>query len=307
MKVSYRIAGGRFEEAADGAVLLYVNPSEAERAELSGRHGIDAHTLHSALDPDEPARLEKNDGHLTVIFKLPRNFSAEDRFVFKVSSAGLFLYPAKLVLIAAEPLDILPGELLGAADTVESVFLNVLLESVRHYLQHLKVINRISEEIETKISVSMENRYLLSLFDLEKSLVYYVNAVEANSVVLERLKGIAEKVPLSAAGLDLLEDILIEHTQCRRQAEINAEILANMMDARVSIVNNNLSILMKNLNVIMLGVMLPTLVVSVFSMNVTLPFQRRAYAFWLVLGLACASLAVASFFWVAASRRLRRR
>lgn len=304
MKTTYRIVQGELVEAAEGPVMLYAKPTEAERRELMQVHSIDHHNLHSALDPDEPSRLEKNGGHLTFIFKLPRNYSAEERFLFKVSSAGLFLYADKLIVVTPEPFAVFPARAAGAAGTIESVFLNVLFEGLRHYLEHLKVIHQISDEIEQKISISMENRYLLCLFDLEKSLVYYLNALESNSVVFERLKSIAEKVPLSAAGREMLEDVLIENSQCRRQAEIGADILANMMDARVSIVNNNLSILVKNLNVIMLGIMVPTLVVSIFSMNVGLPMQHRADAFWIVLALASVSLAVVAAWLGFVNRRL---
>jgi magnesium transporter len=47
---------------------------------------------------------------------------------------------------------------------------------------------------------------------------------------------------------------------------------------------------MKTLNIVMLGIMVPTFVVSVFSMNVPIPLQEREYAFWLILALALISV-----------------
>ena len=97
---------------------------------------------------------------------------------------------------------------------------------------------------------------------------------------------------------ELLDDIQIENTQCLRQAEIYSNILAGMMDARASIVSNNLNSLMKTLNVVTVGIMVPTFVVSAFSMNVPLPMglQKTSLSFWLILGLA--SLSVGGFMWV---------
>jgi magnesium transporter len=67
------------------------------------------------------------------------------------------------------------------------------------------------------------------------------------------------------------------------------------MDARASIVSNNLNVLMKTLNIITIAIMVPTFVVSVFSMNVTLPFGLREHpAFWIIMGLA--GISVVSFF-----------
>ena len=61
------------------------------------------------------------------------------------------------------------------------------------------------------------------------------------------------------------------------------------MDARVSVVSNNLNLTMKTLTFITLTIMVPTFVVSAFSMNVPIPFSEHAWAFWMVLGLAATS------------------
>ena len=70
------------------------------------------------------------------------------------------------------------------------------------------------------------------------------------------------------------------------------------MDARVSIVSNNLNILMKTLTLITIGIMIPTLVVSIFSMNVKMPIPYdHPLAFWLIIATAIVSVAsVISYF-----------
>nr|HPG84905.1 CorA family divalent cation transporter [bacterium] len=90
---------------------------------------------------------------------------------------------------------------------------------------------------------------------------------------------------------------MIENSQCYRQAEIFSNILSSMADARASIVSNNLNVLMKTLNIITIGIMVPTFVVSAFSMNVSIPGQKLPYAFWLVLGIAFVSVMAFYFFW----------
>jgi magnesium transporter len=52
--------------------------------------------------------------------------------------------------------------------------------------------------------------------------------------------------------------------------------------------------------------MVPTLVVSIFSMNLMLPMQSHPYAFWVVLGLALTALACVWGWWLAVTRRVRR-
>ncbi|HBB66968.1 MAG TPA: hypothetical protein DCZ93_06665 [Elusimicrobia bacterium] len=134
-------------------------------------------------------------------------------------------------------------------------------------MEHLKIINMIADEIERKINSSMENRYLLNLFTLEKSLVYYLNAVNANSYVIERLKHAAEKVGFSQRSVEFLDDIMIENNQCSRQAEIYSNILAGLMDARASIVSNNLNVMMKNLNAVVIAIAVPSFFAGVGGMS----------------------------------------
>ena len=112
-------------------------------------------------------------------------------------------------------------------------------------MEHLKIINNIAEEIENKINKAMENKYLINLFALQKSLVYYQNAITSNGVLLAKLKNNVVKLGFNQEELELLDDILIENDQCYRQAEVYSNILASLMDARASIVSNNLNILMK--------------------------------------------------------------
>ena len=155
----------------------------------------------------------------------------------------------------------------------------------------------ISDELETKINTSMENKYLINLFTLEKSLVYYLNAINSNNFVIEKIKLNSQKLNLSKNDLELLEDIIIENNQCYKQAEIYSNILAGMMDARVSIVSNNLNVLMKTLNIITIGIMVPTFVVSAFSMNVKIPLAAHPYAFWFVMLLSIFSVLIFIFIW----------
>jgi magnesium transporter len=216
-----------------------------------------------------------------------------------VSSTGLFLFRDRLVIILPDEVPLFNGKMFNKIQSLPDMVLRLVYRSIFHFLEHLKAINAVSESLEQKINASMENRYLLNLFTLEKSLVYYLNAIHANGVVLEKLRNSAAKIGLTPENLEFLEDILIENNQCYRQAEIYSNILASMMDARASIVSNNLNVLMKTLNIITIMIMVPTLVVSAFSMNVEFPLKEHPMAFWIILFLATASALTVfiAFFW----------
>lgn len=278
-------------------VQVFINPDMDEKRYLVEDLKVDEHTLHSALDPDEISRLEFEPDHIALIFKMPKSYSAKDQLLFRVVSTGAFLFKDKLVLVVSEDVPLFEGKQFSRVQSLPSLFLRVLNRSAYHFMEHLKIINILTDELEQKINESMENRYLISLFTLEKSLVYYLNAINSNGVVIDKLKNNVSKIGFSADEVEFLDDILVENNQCFRQAEIYSNILASLMDARVSIVSNNLNILMKTLNIIIICIMVPTLVVSVFSMNVGIPLQHSPVAFWIIMSMALFSALGVMLFW----------
>ncbi len=299
MQTKFSIQDGKLVTSNDDVPTIWVfaSPDEAERRMLIDRFKIDEHTLSSALDPDEVSRLEFEPEHTAIIFKRPKNYSASDNFLFKVCSTGLFLFKDRLIVVNSEDFPLFEGKQFAKVSSAADVMVKVIYRTIFHFLEHLRVINMVSDSVEQKVSTSMENRHLLNMFTLGKGLVYYLNAIHSNSVVIDRLRNNAAKIGFTQEQLEALDDASIENQQCYKQAEIYSNILSSLMDARVSIVNNNLSVLMKTLNMITLGIMLPTFVVSAFSMNVSIPLQHHPSAFWVIMTLAVSAVAGFLVFW----------
>ncbi len=296
----YQIENSKIVESKDekAPVLLYVNPDEAEKRLLVDTYQIDEHTLASALDPDEQARLECEPGHIAFIYKRPKNYSGDDQLLFKASTMGVFFFGELLILVVAEDTTLFEGKQLAKVGSVRELMIRLIYRSIFHFMEHLKIINQIADDVEQKINKAMENKYLINLFALQKSLVYYQNAVNSNGALIEKLRHNASKFCFTQEEMELLDDIIVENNQCYRQAEVYSNILASLMDARASIVSNNLNVLMKTLNIITIAIMVPTFVVSIFSMNVTLPFGLEAMpAFWKIMGLAGVSMVGFLIFW----------
>lgn len=295
----YEIKGEKLLPVSEGEgdVIVHVDPDEKLRKKLVDKYGLDEHTLNSALDPDELSRIEFEPDHRAIIFKRPKNYSGEEQFLFSVSSFGMFWFKKELIIVTSEDVDLFESKIFNKVISIEDVVLKIMYGTIYHYLGHLKVINMISDSLEQKINTSMQNEYLINLFTLEKSLVYYLNAINSNVSLINRLKQNDKKLKFSPESLEMIDDIIIENEQCYKQAEIYSNILASLMDARVSIVSNNLNILMKKLNIITIAIMVPTLVVSAFSMNVKIPLSDHGQAFYIILGLALMSVLGFFLFW----------
>jgi magnesium transporter len=294
------ITDGRVTESGEGdaPVWVYTAPDEAERRFLIDQLKIDEHTLNSALDPDELSRLEFEPEHVAMIFKRPKHYTAQDNFLFRVVSTGVFLFKDRLIIVRADEALLFEGRPFLKMQSVQDVFLKLIYRAISHFVEHLKAINMISTELEQQINTSMENKHLLNLFTLEKSLVYYLSAINSNGVLIDKVKNNSAKLGLTQENVEFLDDVLIENNQCRGQIEIYSQVLSSLMDARASIISNNLNVRIKALTILTIAIMLPTLIVSIFSMNVTIPLSHEdPLSFWIIAGLAGVSIALVALSW----------
>jgi len=271
------------EKPGASSIAIYINPNEDERKYLIDQLHIDEHTLNSALDPNEPARMEIEPDHIALITKRPKRYNPADNFVFQVASVGMFLFKERLIIVLNEDLSLFDGKQFARVESLPEVALKIIYRSIFHFEEHLRVINMCSDELEKEVSTAMENRMLLNLFTLEKSLVYYINAIASNGRVIERIRANAGRIGLSSENMELLDDMAVENAQCYEQARIYSEVLAGMMDARGTVVSNNLNVLMKTLNIIMIILMVPTLWFAAFSMNVPFPGSSHPGMFWFII------------------------
>ena len=266
----YSVLDGRIAHSDEGSIPVdvYVMPDGDERACLTDELGIDPHTLASSTDPDETPRIEFEDDYTAIILKYPKNYSADDNFLFLVKSMGIFLFADRVVLVIDEELpQLFTGRFATKVFTKQDVLLRVLTQTIRHFESHLRVINMCSNDIETHLNESYNNSNLLDMFTLKKSLVYYVNALSGNRRVFERIQVGQAKFQFTEDNIELLEDLQIENRQFLDQAQVYSQILSGLVDARSSIINNNLNVLMKNMNAIVIAVAIPTFFTGVFGMS----------------------------------------
>ena len=93
---------------------------------------------------------------------------------------------------------------------------------------------------------------------------------------------------------ELLEDVIIENKQAIEMVEMYSNILMNMSDTFASIISNNLNLVMKFLASITIMLAVPTIIFSLWGINVPVPFQDTTAGFYYVVGIAmfCTIVAV---------------
>ncbi len=269
MKTYFKTENGMVtaSSADKASIYAYCNPDEQDIQEMLDTLRIDRYDIDSALDPDEISRVEFAHDRVFIIWKQPEKVSVSETLRFDVSSVGLFLQQSKITIITSEDVSLFSEKDFRGSNSPIDILLKYLFYTIRHYVGHLKAIKQITADLETKISSSMENRYLLQMFTLGESLTYYLTAIEANGAVLSKLSGRANRLEFSQEQIEFLDDTILENKQCARQAQIYSTVLSGLMDARGTIINNNMSLLLKNLTLINVVFLPLNLIASIGGMS----------------------------------------
>jgi magnesium transporter len=281
----YKLLGGRVAvtDKSEATIAFLVNPEQEEINDLIKNYEIDDHTAFSVSDSDELARLEYEDDHVAMIYKRPKSYSTSDYFQFRVSSAGIFLFKNFVIIVSDSELPITDERKFSKLTSLKMFVLKLLNLSVFHFNEHLRIINRMSNELEAKHLSDLDKKEYLAIFGLSKSLVYYTNAVSSNETMFRKLQ-MSRGLKFDENEQDLLEEIIIENTQCKRLTEIYSNILSSMMASHEASNEGNTSDdinAVKILTVVSIIIMIPTSVASIFSMNVKYPFDEgNVFVFW---------------------------
>ncbi len=94
-----------------------------------------------------------------------------------------------------------------------------------------------------------------------------MTAIEGNRGVLLKQASKAKSLGFTEQQIDFLDDIIVENKQSSRQAQIYSSVLSGLMDARGSIINNNMNILLKNLTMINIVFLPLNLIASIGGMS----------------------------------------
>jgi magnesium transporter len=170
--------------------------------------------------------------------------------------------------------------------------LQLFEQNVYRFLTCLKKLNSKRNLIEQELYDSSRNQELKLLLSIEKSLVYFLNSLSSNELLLLKMKRTDFlQIARDEDMTDLFEDIIIDNSQAMEMSKVYSDILSGTMDAYGSIISNNLNLTIQRLTLITIILMVPTLMASFYGMNIQLPFQDHPFA---MVGVLVASLGLSA-------------
>ena len=276
-----------------GCWVSMVAPTEQELMQITQFYGVDIDLLRAATDTDERSRIDADGGCTMVLVNIPTVEEQSRQELYSTIPLSSLIVQDAIITVCNEETPVLrafeQGRVRDFHTWMKSRFiLQILYRIDTLYLQYLRNVDKKSEEVETQLHKSTQNRELIELLKLEKSLVYFTTALRSNEAVLEKLlrTELIKKYPEDA---ELLEDVIVENKQAIEMANIYSGILSGMMDAFASVISNNLNIVMKVLAIVTIVMAIPTIIFSAYGMNVNMagmPFSQNPWGFWVIIAMS---------------------
>jgi len=258
--------------------------------------------LQDSLDIDERPRFELADNVRMVVIKTPtenNSFNDSDSFYITIPICIILTHNQ---IVTVNSFD--NGAIKKFLNTFQNrhpdkknmMVLKIFEKVTQTFMEYLKEINQRRNILEQKLYESSRNEELLELMRIQKSLVYFVTALRSNEMLLLKLER-TNFLGLTEEEREILNDQIIDMSQALEMANIYTNILSSTMDAFASIIANNQNLVLKRLAGITIILQLPVLVASIYGMNVPIPFQDKAHAFYIPIILALSiSLVMAWYF-----------
>jgi magnesium transporter len=281
----------RLEEFEPGCWIDLVSPTEEELERVSSELAIPLDLLRAPLDEEEKSRIEVEDGLTHVIVDIPVIVREEDQQGYETIPLGMLVHHDYFITtcLRANPIlgEFERGVVRGFATFWKTRFLLQILQRVSaFYLRYLGRIDRETDKVEKELRASMKNAEIFDLLSLQKSLVYFTTSLRSNEMVLQKLTR-TKTLKMYEEDEDLLEDVIVDNKQAAEMAKIYTDILTGMMDAFTSVISNNLNRVMKLLTSITIIFAVPTIVGSLWGMNVKVPFgEPYAHGFAIAIGIS---------------------
>ena len=284
MKTFWNTQGGlsQLETWQPNCWIQVTCPTEEDQQMLEEEYKIPDYFLSDISDTDERARYEYDDGWMLIILRIPYVKEIRSRTPYTTVPLGIIHKRDVTITVCYYETNMMIDFVsyqqkrgTGFTDYVDMIF-RIFLSSAVWYLKRLKQISMLIDKAKRNLDREVNNESLIGLSRLQDSLTYFQTSIRGNENLLQKLKF---KLQIDELDADLIEDVNIEMSQARETTSIYSDILESTMDTYSSIINNNMNTVMRTLTSVTIIMMIPTLITSMFGMNLINGMENSTWGF----------------------------
>ena len=280
-------------------------PTDEDQEYLKQEFHIPDYFLSDISDTDERARYEYDDGWMLIILRIPYVKEVRSRTPYTTVPLGIIHKKDVTITVCYFETNMMIDFVSyqqkrreGFIDYVDLIF-RLFLSSAVWYLKRLKQINNLIEKAKHNLDQEVNNESLIGLSRLQDSLTYFITSIRGNETLLQKLKF---KLQVDELDADLIEDVGIEMTQARETTNIYSDILESTMETYSSIINNNMNTVMRTLTSVSIIMMFPTLISSLFGMNLVNGMESSSWGF--IIAIIISVIVSGASWWLLRRKRL---
>lgn len=264
-----------------GSWIHVESPTTEDIEELTSKYELDESLLKDATDQYEVPRMEVEDGTTYIFSRYPlmKNehistapilFIIQNSNIFTVTNESFPLlesFISKNVFFTTQKTKLF----LQLFSIINSSYNNYL-----HKISRETRINSYDLERITNKDIAQSVRYERVLND------FHLALVRTNAVINNLLSH--SYIRLYEEDRDLIEDLSLSNDQLIQLSRENLKSIVNIRDASSTIMTHNTNRVIRFFTSVTVILTVPTIISSIYGMNVDLPFQTSPFAFLIVIG-----------------------
>ncbi|MBN2230766.1 MAG: magnesium transporter CorA family protein [Candidatus Thorarchaeota archaeon] len=251
---------------------------------LSTKFEVDLEDLQDLLDMDERPRIQIEDKFTMIVLRVPVDLNDPTR-EYSTAPIGIFTNGRDIIIMQHQPVPLKKKRLrhlIRRSTTASEIIYNQWEIVIHSFETVLDIIEATIKNTEQTIQKDLYPSRMDQFFQLSRDAIFVDAALKGNIRVLRGMKRF-QRFGKMILDEDRLEELEVDLQQQIELSKIYRELIENAMEIYDSIVGHNLNTVMKTLTAVSLLVSVPTLIASIYGMNVGLPLEQEPVAFLIVL------------------------
>jgi magnesium transporter len=280
-----------------GALIVVETPTPDELKLLETRFKLDPDLLADALDPDEIPRIDTDDDILYIYMR----YSYRRGDVVETDPVLLVVAPTFVAAVSRRHLTGL-DRMVNSPQLFTTQRAKLLLLLLRHlvlsYEANINFLDRQIRGVRARLNVAtINNRDFVQFVVIEDALNSFLAELVPANLLLSSLLSGRYALSFHEEDRDLIEDLVQATRQLGETSQSSLRTVVNIREAYSNIMTNNLNRRVELLTSLTVVLTIPTIIFSLFGVNVPVPGGSNSYAF-AILAASTILIMAAALYWL---------
>ncbi len=272
----------KLEQYFTNSWIKVINPNDKEIKSLIERFDLDKDLLIDGLDLYEIPRVEEENKNVYIFLRVPVSRVENE------STSSFLTIITKNDIITVSMYDLSIFERFSTSryfftNRKSRCFLQILFYVFRAFNLNVREILKTVKRGKRNI-LNLKEKNILDLVSQEDTLNDYVSSF---SPLIDMHKKILKTKSLKFRKdeKEFIEDLVVDLNQTFNTCRVALKTISNMRDYYSTTLTNNLNKIITVLTIFTIFLTIPTVISSVYGMNIALPLQKMPNIFLLLTGI----------------------